>query len=479
MKEISSIKNYAKSHSVPIMKDGGIDFICEFIKNNKIKRILEIGSAIGYSAIRFADIAEDIFVTTVEIDLDRYIKAVQNINDRNLSGRIKIINGDALKIDIEGEFDLIFIDAAKAQYIKFFEKYKNNLAQNGVIVSDNLSFHGMVEDLSLTHNYSTIKLVRKIKKYVEFLKSNTEFTTEFYNVGDGISISKKSEEIDMEKVFESKIPETKLNVELIAFDLDDTLLTNERKISERTLSAIKKCAEKGIFIVLCSGRAEHGILPFVRSLDIAGTQAGRYIICMNGAEIFDLHKRIAIHEEKLGSGVLKLVHEEVQKRNLGCHVCDADTIYADIDTEWTRLDANMCGLKFKVVENFDEFLEKGHPKLLIPAPEDEVKKLVPFLKEKLKGRAEVLTSKPYFLEVMPYNCGKGQAILWLSDHLGIKRINTMAFGDSFNDESMLEKVEYGVAMKNGQEEIKKIARYVTRFTNDEDGIADFLESFVL
>ena len=102
-----------------------------------------------------------------------------------------MIFGDALTEEIEGKFDLIFIDAAKAQYIKFFEKYKENLSENGVIVSDNLSFHGMVEDLSLTHNYSTKKLVKKIRKYIDFLKTNEEFETEFFDKGDGISVSRK------------------------------------------------------------------------------------------------------------------------------------------------------------------------------------------------------------------------------------------------------------------------------------------------
>jgi predicted O-methyltransferase YrrM len=86
---------------------------------------------------------------------------------------------------------MIFIDGPKAQYINFFEKFKNNLSPNGVFISDNLSFHGMVEDLSLTHNYSTIKLVKKIRKYIEFLKQNTEFETTFYSIGDGVSVSKK------------------------------------------------------------------------------------------------------------------------------------------------------------------------------------------------------------------------------------------------------------------------------------------------
>lgn len=185
------IKNYAMQNEVPIMQDEGSDFICDYIKSHGVKSVLEIGTAIGYSAIRFAGLSGDIRVTTIELDDERYNAAVKNVSEKGLSDRITLIHGDALTAEIKGSFDLIFIDAAKAQYTKFFEKYKANLSEGGVIISDNLSFHGMVEDLSLTHNYSTKKLVKKIRKYIDFLKTNEEFETKFFKKGDGISVSRK------------------------------------------------------------------------------------------------------------------------------------------------------------------------------------------------------------------------------------------------------------------------------------------------
>jgi len=95
------------------------------------------------------------------------------------------------------------------------------------------------------------------------------------------------------------------------------------------------------------------------------------------------------------------------------------------------------------------------------------------------GAADFFISKPFFLEVMPHGCGKGEAIAFLSDRLGIDRNETMAFGDSMNDESMIRMSGHGVAMLNGLAAIRDAAAYVTRKTNDEDGIADFLEAFVL
>lgn len=191
MQQISEIKNFADFHSVPIMKDEGISFICDYIKEHKVQRVLEIGTAIGFSSINFARASDEVFVSTIEMDLERYQAAVKNIADNNLSDRITCYLGDAGSwTPPESElYDLIFIDGPKAQYINHFERFAPYLAPGGAIITDNLSFHGMVEDLSLTHNYSTIKMMRKIRRFINFLKQNKDFDTTFYDIGDKISVS--------------------------------------------------------------------------------------------------------------------------------------------------------------------------------------------------------------------------------------------------------------------------------------------------
>ena len=191
MVHIRRLEEYAKEHNVPIMMKDGIEFLTQYIKDNNVKTALEIGSAIGYSAIRMALVDESIKVTTIERDKERYNEAVKNIKEFNLENQIEIFNADALDFETDKQFDLIFIDAAKAQYIKFFEKYKNNLKQDGTIISDNLDFHGLVKNPELTSNRNTKQLVRKINTYIEFLKENKEFKTEFISLGDGIGISKR------------------------------------------------------------------------------------------------------------------------------------------------------------------------------------------------------------------------------------------------------------------------------------------------
>lgn len=188
---LEKLEEFAKKNNIPIMQKDGIEFLTNYIKDNNIKNILEIGTAIGYSSIKMALVSDDIKVTTIERDVDRYDLAIKNINDFNLSDRINVILDDALNVNLDSEYDLIFIDAAKSQYIKFFDKFDKNLKKGGVIVSDNLSFHGLVEDETKTNNRNTRQLVRKIKKYIEFLNSNPNYDTTMYNLGDGVSISIK------------------------------------------------------------------------------------------------------------------------------------------------------------------------------------------------------------------------------------------------------------------------------------------------
>lgn len=190
MGRLKALEKYAEENNVPIIQKEGLNFILNYIKENKVKKILEIGTAIGYSAISMALIDENIKITTIERNKEMFSLATKNVKDFNLEKRINIIYDDALEAEIKDKYDLIFIDAAKAQYIKFFEKYKSNLKENGAIITDNLNFHGLANNLEEIHSKNLKALVRKINNYKEFLKENKEFKTNFYEKGDGISVSK-------------------------------------------------------------------------------------------------------------------------------------------------------------------------------------------------------------------------------------------------------------------------------------------------
>lgn len=271
----------------------------------------------------------------------------------------------------------------------------------------------------------------------------------------------------------------KLDVKLIALDLDDTLLNDDRQISDGNVDSLRKCAEKGIYVVLCSGRAEDAILPFVRRLEIAGKEAGRFIIAINGCSIFDMHTRQQIFCQKVKPEILLRTNEIAESYGLKTEVYTPDTIYYKQATKWTKLDVDLCGLKGASVENYKEFLNKGFTKMLVPGEPEELQELQKILRAEFGNRAVIFTSKPYFLEVLPPNCGKGEAVEWLSNQLGFGLENTMGFGDSMNDETLIRMAGYGVAMTNGLDEIKKIAKFVTDLDNNHDGVGDFLQKHVL
>ncbi len=190
--EIESIKNYALENNVPIMQDDGINYLTNYIKKNKIKKILEIGTAIGYSAIMMCLVDNDIEVTTIERDEKRYLEAIKNVKKFKLEDRINLIYNDALEVKINEIYDLIFIDAAKAQNTKFFEKFERNLRDGGSIITDNMYFHGLVfKDEEDIGSRNLRQLVRKVKNYTLFLEKNNKYDTEFLNIGDGLAISIK------------------------------------------------------------------------------------------------------------------------------------------------------------------------------------------------------------------------------------------------------------------------------------------------
>lgn len=189
---IIEMEEYAKEHNVPIIEKDSITLIMKYIKTNKIKNILEIGSAIGYSAILMASVDKDITITTIERDETRYMECLKNVKKCGFEQKINVVFQDALDVNLSNvSYDMIFIDAAKAQSIKFFEKFKYFLKDNGVIITDNLKFHGNVGKSSEIESKNLRSLVEKIENYIEFLKENKEFDTNFYDVGDGLAVSVK------------------------------------------------------------------------------------------------------------------------------------------------------------------------------------------------------------------------------------------------------------------------------------------------
>lgn len=190
--DISEIKKYALDNKVPIMVDESIDFLTSYIIKKKVRTILEIGTAIGYSAIMMALTNPNVTVVSIEKDRDRYLEAVKNVKKLNLQDRITLMYKDALDVKLKEKFDLILIDAAKSKNLDFFNHFEKNLSSKGTIITDNLSFHGYVKkDLSEIENRNLRALVKKIRNYIMFLDDNIKYKTIFYDIGDGLSVTEK------------------------------------------------------------------------------------------------------------------------------------------------------------------------------------------------------------------------------------------------------------------------------------------------
>ena len=187
---IEEIRKYGVQNNVPIMSVETIETINKIIDENEIHSILEIGTAIAYSTINFASNKNIERITSIERDDEREKIAVSNVEKSNLKN-ITLIHDDALNTEIKEKFDLVIIDAAKSQNTKFFNKYKNNLTENGMIIIDNLEFHGYVGKSKEIKSRNLRQMVRKIEKFLEFLDTQEEYNVEYIEVGDRLGVCKK------------------------------------------------------------------------------------------------------------------------------------------------------------------------------------------------------------------------------------------------------------------------------------------------
>lgn len=193
---LKKLYQIGQMNDVPIIGDDSLMVVLSLMKTKNVKNILEIGTAIAYSAISFVSDDESRYVDTIERDEVMYNEALKNIKEVGLEKNINVIFGDANLVDttnFEKKYDVIFIDAAKAQYQKFFEKYVPYLKDDGIIITDNILFHGCVEQVVYVEGEPLSKNVRKMAEkldvYNHYLNSLQDFKTYYLNIGDGLAIT--------------------------------------------------------------------------------------------------------------------------------------------------------------------------------------------------------------------------------------------------------------------------------------------------
>ena len=185
------IKNKALENHIPIIMDDTLEVISKIMKENQIKSILEIGTAVGYSAICFSKyMTEDGFIDTIERDEERIKEARENIKNMELQEKINIYEGDAVEIlpTLNKKYDMVFIDAAKGKYPFFLKESLRMLNKDGIIFADNILYKGYVMSDYNKHKQRTA--VRNLREYIKEVTENPNIETEILEVGDGLAISK-------------------------------------------------------------------------------------------------------------------------------------------------------------------------------------------------------------------------------------------------------------------------------------------------
>ena len=187
------IKQYAMEHKTPIIMEDSLEYLKKLIKEEKICKILEIGTAISYSALHFISVDEKVLVDTIERNDEMILEATKNIARYDQNNQITLHKGDALEYPLENlgsGYDLLFIDAAKAQSQKFFLRYVPLLKENGLIITDNMNFHGVsIDDPNISRNLRN--MLKKIQNYNDWLTNHPDYDTYFLDLGDGLAITRR------------------------------------------------------------------------------------------------------------------------------------------------------------------------------------------------------------------------------------------------------------------------------------------------
>lgn len=194
--KIETLREYAEQNAVPIVDRLSLEMIKQLIRIHRAKNILEIGTAIGYSSMQFASVSNDIHITTIERDEEMITQAKSNFETYGYSSQIRLIEGNALEQYNEvndKQYDIIFIDAAKAQSKKFFEYYTPLLRNGGLVITDNVLYHGFVSNIDIVRSRNVKQMVKKVQKFNDWLISLENYSTNFINMDDGLAISIKGE----------------------------------------------------------------------------------------------------------------------------------------------------------------------------------------------------------------------------------------------------------------------------------------------
>ncbi len=267
-----------------------------------------------------------------------------------------------------------------------------------------------------------------------------------------------------------------MGYKMIAFDLDGTLTNSQKVIPPKTKEAIMKLQEKGVKIVLASGRPTHGIVKLEEELELK--KYGGYLLPFNGGQIVDCATGEILHSQTIPDEVAQRVAAlaRIFYANLVTYR-GADLLCLERHDMYAKIEADINDMRIVEPWNYEMELAKiDVPKFMMLEDPRHLVRIQNAITPALSQYCECFTSAPYFLEITPKGIDKAASLKKLLDHVGMDREDLVACGDGMNDKSMIEFAGLGVAMDNARDEVKAVADFIT-LSNDDEGIAHMIEQY--
>ncbi|EJG5120495.1 HAD family phosphatase [Staphylococcus pseudintermedius] len=263
--------------------------------------------------------------------------------------------------------------------------------------------------------------------------------------------------------------------DLVVMDMDDTLMTSENRVSDKTKAYLLLLQKNGVKIALASGRPTAGMLPTAKSLKM--DEFGSYIMSYNGAQTIELSNEEVVSKKVIEKAEFDKIVDFCREHELFVLTYHDDTIIYEGEHEYMNIESELTGLPMKKVDDIKDYIQDAVPKVMGVDYEEHIAELIKKMDGEFDNEVDMTTSKPFFLEFMSKGVSKGEAIKKLAERLDLDVNQMVAFGDSANDIEMFKVVGKAVAMNNASDEVKSYADLVTK-SHDEDGIPYALDQIL-
>ena len=268
-----------------------------------------------------------------------------------------------------------------------------------------------------------------------------------------------------------------MDYRLIVLDIDGTLTNSKKEITPRTKEALIKIQEQGVYVAIASGRPTPGTKKVAQELELA--RFGNYVLSFNGGRVVNCKTGEVVLDKTIPPEMAGILCEEAIQHGVGIMTYDSECALGGTEADqYMELEARINSIELKKVGHFKDYVDFPVNKCLMTGEPERMAELEKILKEKYAGSLNIFRSEPFFLELMPKGIDKASVLKNFLPFLGITRDQVICCGDGYNDKTMIEFAGLGVAMANAREEVLNVADYITK-SNDEDGIAEVVERFIL